>query len=165
MPLKFPSKVSWKNLYDSNLYNSNFANPNTFCWFPQQKTLYNSNFVWIEKCITRILVIIVHWFFVIHVLIYLYIFFLSRYDNFTRYLYPFSIFQVTSFLWNVSIAVTVGITSDKVKNRLCKLSRVSFLQMTNECLIVFDTSCKLVNSIAWFHQYAELSSHLWSPRF
>ena len=44
-----------------------FTNPNTFCWSPQR----------------RILVVIVHWFFVIHVLMYLNIF-LSRYNNFTR---------------------------------------------------------------------------------
>ena len=60
-----------------------FTNPNTFCWSPHRKVLYNSNFLWIEKYITRILVITVHWFFVIHVLIYLHNF-LSRYDNFTR---------------------------------------------------------------------------------
>ena len=51
-----------------------FTNPN-FCWSPQWKTLDSLNFLWIEKHITRILVIIVHWFFVIHVLIYLHIFF------------------------------------------------------------------------------------------
>ena len=50
-----------------------FTNPNTFCWPPQRKTLYNSNCLWIEKNITRILVIIVHLFFVIHALIYLHI--------------------------------------------------------------------------------------------
>ena len=37
-----------------------FTNPNTFCWSPQRKALSNSNFLWIEKYITRILVIIVH---------------------------------------------------------------------------------------------------------
>ena len=60
-----------------------FTNPITFCWSPQQKTLYNLNILWIEKHITRILAIIVHWLFVIHVLIYLHIF-LSRYDNFKK---------------------------------------------------------------------------------
>ena len=59
-----------------------FTNPNTFCWSSQRKAPYNSNFLGIGKHITRILVI-VYWFFIIHVLLYSHIF-LSRYDNFTR---------------------------------------------------------------------------------
>ena len=60
-----------------------FTNPNTFCWSSQRKAPYNSNFLWIEKYILRILFIIVHWFFIIHVSLYSHSF-LSRYADFTR---------------------------------------------------------------------------------
>ena len=74
-------------------------------------------------------------------------------------------FQVASFPWNFSITVTVGITFEELKSRLCELSRVSFPQLTNDRMIFFDTNCELVNTIVWFQQYVELFSHLWSPYF
>ena len=142
--LKLPNKISWKT---SIIWN--FQNPNTFCWPTQPKIFIIRNFCGMKKNKNKKNLSYRNSF----------IFCNSFFNMFTYFFVP-----LQSYCKGLITAV-VGITSEEVKNPLCKLPRVSFLQMTNDCLIFFNTNCELVSVIVLFCSYDELLLQLWSPYY